>query len=38
VGHDAAVSDAAANTNAYFEGAYLEATEPEAALNKGRPA
>ena len=29
--HDA-VSDAAANTNAYFEGAYLEATEPEEAL------
>lgn len=29
--HDA-VSDAAANTNAYFEGAYLEATEPDEAL------
>lgn len=31
VDHDA-VSDAAANTNAYFAGAYLEATEPEEAL------
>ena len=33
--HDA-VSDAAANTNAYFEGAYLEATEPEEALKDCR--
>jgi len=33
--HDA-VSDAAANTNAYFDGAYLEATEPEEALKDSR--
>ncbi len=33
--HDA-VSDAAANTNAYFEGVYLEATEPEEALKDCR--
>lgn len=33
--HDA-VSDAAANTNAYFEGAYLEATESEEALKDCR--
>lgn len=33
--HDA-VSDAAANTNAYFEDAYLEATEPEEALKECR--
>ncbi len=33
--HDA-VSDAAANTNAYFEGAYLEATEPDEALKDCR--
>lgn len=33
--HDA-VSDAAANTNAYFEGAYLEATEPDDALQDCR--
>jgi len=33
--HDA-VSDAAANTNAYFEEAYLEATEPEEALKDCR--
>ena len=33
--HDA-VSDAAANTNAYFGGAYLEATEPEEALKDCR--
>jgi hypothetical protein len=33
--HDA-VADAAANTNAYFEGAYLEATEPEEALKDCR--
>lgn len=33
--HDA-VSDAAANTNAYFEGAYLEATEPDQSLTNSR--
>ena len=33
--HDA-VSNAAANTNAYFEGAYLEATEPDEALKDSR--
>ncbi len=33
--HDA-VSSAAAETNAYFEGAYLEATEPEEALKDCR--
>jgi len=33
--HDA-VSDAAANTNAYFEGAYLEVTEPDEALKDSR--
>lgn len=31
-----AVSNAAAETNAYFEGAYLEATEPEEALKDCR--
>ena len=35
IDHDA-VSDAAANTNAYFEGAYLEATEPDEALKDSR--
>jgi len=30
------LTDAAANTNAYFEGAYLEATEPEEALKDCR--
>lgn len=33
--HDT-VSDAAANTNAYFEGAYLEATDPDEALKDCR--
>ena len=33
--HDA-VSSAAANTNAYFEGTYLEATEPDEALKDCR--
>lgn len=33
--HDA-LSDAAANTNAYFEGACLEATEPDEALKDSR--